>query len=125
MRELSFLMLFASANINATTYLCIPEAGAAVENTGTKNFQSHVYDVSNYKLIMSDESGKWQLKQHGSNQPQFDNCSSEYYCEDTRGFSGVFFRSDDGQFTYVFHGGFESPPGRHKLISLKGLCSKI
>jgi hypothetical protein len=109
----------------AETYLCVGEAGAAVEHGGAAGIKSGLYDVSKAKYVLSDSSGSWQFKQLGQDRSPLE-CISQYYCEVKSGFSSFFLREPESNvFTYVSVVAFEPDFKRSVLYTVKGTCSKL
>ncbi len=120
-----YLFLLLPVNLYATTYLCVGETGAGVENTGTGGFRSQVYDVSNQKFALSNDSGKWLLKKIGQDYPKFDQCDTEYMCRSKEGYSGIFLRGSDGVFTYAINQAYGERLQTQVMLTVKGLCSRL
>ncbi len=125
MKHILLILLFASSSLQADTFLCVGETGAGVEHTGSAGFKSKTYDVSNQKLILSNNSGKWLLKKLGKDTLVFDNCLSEYMCMMKEGFSGIFTRNDNGVFTYIINQAYGEQYETSIMLTVKGLCSKL
>jgi hypothetical protein len=47
-----YTLLLFPINLYTTTFLCIGEAGAGVENTGAGGFKSQVYEVSEQSRLL-------------------------------------------------------------------------
>ena len=125
MKYFIILILLIPLNVYAETYLCLAETGTGVENTGKGGFKSEVYDVSNQKFILNNNSGSWLLRRVGENNPLFDNCISEYMCMMKVGYSGIFLRSNDGVFTLSLIQAYGSDFKKSIILTVKGLCSKL
>jgi len=123
MKNIGFIAIifFIPLIVNAETYLCISEAGAVVEDGANKKIDSGLSNVSNSKYILTNESGKWLLKKHGGGLI-FSECKSSSFCESSKGFSGIFFKSEKNIFSRVW---LTVLNGRNQLITEKGYCSKI
>jgi hypothetical protein len=104
------------------TYLCIAEAGAAVESTGIDNINAELIDISSQKLIQTNESGKWIIKPLGKDFVLFDNCRSLYFCEQSKSYAGVFMRNKDDIFTVTWLPFVEN---KDVIAIAKGRCSKL
>ncbi|TMO47269.1 hypothetical protein [Pseudoalteromonas ruthenica] len=118
-----FLLAVFSSNTFAVTYLCVAEAGAGVKNTGSV-ISAEVYDVSDNKYVISDESGDWKFKSLGNNSSAL-TCDTEYFCEVKGGFASVFFRSNDGIFTYIFQTAIDEKAKNIITYTIKGYCSAL
>lgn len=122
---LFFLVLAIPMACKAETYLCIGEAGAAVEHGGPSGIDSAKFDAKNQKYLISNSSGSWQFREYGENGSAL-VCDSEYYCEIKDGFGSVFFREREGNvFTYIFLQLVNGNPKHQKMISVKGRCTKL
>jgi hypothetical protein len=125
MKLFIYILLLYPINLYATTYLCIGETGAGVENTGAGGFKSQVYSVSNQKFALSNNSGSWLLKKIGQDHPVFDQCESEYMCQSKEGYSGIFLRGGDGVFTYALNQAYGAELQKEIMLTVKGLCSRL
>lgn len=123
MKFMVFTLLSSCASIaSATSYLCVPEAGAAVTNDEHGTITSGAADVSLTKFVVTNESGKWIVKFLGSEVPLFDKCSSKDFCEHSGdGYSGAYW-SSNGLFSITWITTLEK---RENLVVAKGRCSKI
>lgn len=108
-----------SFSVRAETYLCIPEAGAAASHDRNGKFSSGVADISNMKLIQSNESGKWTVMKVGWDMAIFDKCWSPYYCEDGSGYTGAFFKNKNNVFSITWL------PEPETIAVAMGRCTKI
>jgi hypothetical protein len=104
------------------SYLCIPDAGAMVEDGDNKPISSYIADVSRVKYILTDESGKWVFKAHSESTLVLDSCSSPYYCEKSVGYGGTFIRDDHNVFSLIW---LTVLNDRNQLVAIKGHCSKV
>ena len=122
---ITFLSLFSAA-ISAETYLCIGEKGAGISNTGQKIQEAEIYDMSKVKLILSNSTGKWILKNHGGGPTSLDACVNENLCLASNGmFGGSFVKNKLNVFTYHL---FETDMNDKNTVAdylVKGLCSEI
>jgi hypothetical protein len=125
MKYIITLILFLPLYSQADVILCVGETGAGIENTGVGGFKSEIYDVSNQKFVLSNDSGAWLLKQMGIDAPVFDHCVSEYMCMMKNGYSGVFMRQNDGVFTYSINQAYGPDLKKQIMLTVKGLCSKL
>jgi hypothetical protein len=109
----------------AETYLCVPEAGAYVENGGPRGIAAAVVDQFSEKYVLSDESGRWLLKELGKDAPMFDSCVSAYTCENSgKWYAGRFARDPkDGVFTIHFMRIVDDK--RLLDVVAKGRCTKL
>jgi len=105
----------------ADTYLCVPEAGALVAD-GPKGISASLADVATHKFVMTNERGAWVVKELGKDFAIFDHCESVYFCENSKGFAGAFWRQDDGIFGVVWT---LKDGNVNNLVSAKGKCSKL
>ena len=120
---LAFLLL--PLTCLADTYLCVGEAGAAVEHGGEAGIKAGLYDVAKSRYVVSDASGSWQFKELGKDRSPLE-CLNESYCEVKGGFSSFFMREKDSNtFTYVSLVVFEPDFKRKILYTVKGTCSKL
>jgi hypothetical protein len=83
-------LLAVSPSAGALTMLCIPEVASVVTRVGDR-FDSERLNTG-AKFILSDESGRLQVKIHPDNMAIFTNCLSEWFCDGGDKFSGVFMR---------------------------------
>lgn len=122
-KYLLIVMLLMPVSVNAEAYFCVAEAGAAVEHGGKEGISAYTFNSSNKKYLQSNESGKWVVKEFGNDDPLYDSCVSEYFCENKDGYAGMFMRGDDGVFTATFVAIVEEKT----LVSavVKGRCSKL
>jgi hypothetical protein len=105
------------------TFVCVPEKGSGVTTGGNKPIASALYDASTVKWIMTNERGDWRVKQLGEDVDTFDKCTSQFFCERSTGYAGVFMRDpDDGTFqvTWITVDG-----ERKTLLVAAGKCSKL
>jgi len=119
------LSAFLSSNVFSETYLCIGDKGAEITSTG-QTIHSQVVSAENLKLILSNESGKWELKYHGGAPTGLDKCINGALCETSGdGFGGTFFKNKSNVFT--FHTLRNYPNNQHKVTDalIKGLCTKL
>ena len=117
----SSLFLYSSV-VCADTYLCIAEAAAGVSHGGPSGIQASTYDASEKKFILTNESGKWLVKELGNDYALFDNCVSKYHCERKDGYAGAFLRGNDGYFSVTWFTGNET---EQYVMVAKGRCSKV
>lgn len=121
---LLFALLF-SLSANADNYLCIGESGAAITDNMAGEISSKIYEFDSIKLIFSNDSGKWSLKEVSSKMPLPLNLCTEYGCAATKGHAGFFSRSARNDvFTYtktVYH----TDDKEMILLAMKGKCSKL
>lgn len=129
MKQLSLITIWLACTAltnptYATSYLCIPEAAAAVKQD-SQGFSSGASDASQKKFILSNASGSWQVRSHMDNMILFDSCETEFFCENSAGFAGVFWRErQNNAFTAVWLSG--PPDGATRYVSVgKGRCSEI
>lgn len=112
-------LTMSSFSVNAETYLCIPEAGAYVSHDRNGKFSSGVADVSNMKLIQTNENGKWAVMKVGWDTAIFDKCWSPYYCENESGYAGAFLKNKNNGFSITWM------PEPETIAVAKGMCTKI
>ena len=118
------LSLLFPLSAAAQTYLCVGEAGAAVEHGGPRGIAAGVYDASKEKYIVSNANGTWQFRSLGENRSPL-TCDSESYCEVKGGFSAYFFKDNENVFTYVSAVGFKPDFKRTMVITISGKCSAL
>lgn len=128
-RTLTALALLGVVSpILADTYLCVGEAAAGVEHGGKAGIKAHIYNPENEKYVMTNGSGAWVVKALGEDDPLFDDCKSEHFCE-RKGdlYAGTFVRySEGGTFTAVtVRGGFDDDPDKQVMRVATGRCSKL
>ena len=123
MQKLAALLLaLVSSSAYAETYLCVAEAGAVVEDS-QGSITAGVVNVSQRKYLLTNEGGKWVVKELGMDAPFFDECPSPYFCERADGYAGTFFRSrSTGVFTIVW---LTQNKGANEIVVAKGKCSKL
>lgn len=109
----------------ADTYLCVAEKGAGIIQGAGKPIEAHIYDVSTMKWVMSNESGKWVVKELGKDFAQFDNCTSEWFCQHLGGYAGVFMRNKEGEFSLTWVSSISEDGKQHGLNVAGGKCSKL
>lgn len=114
--------LMASFSVNAETYLCVPEAGAYVSHNNKNAFHAGLADVSDMKLIQSNENGKWSVMKVGWDKPIFDKCQSPYYCESGSGYAGAFVKDKTNVFSSTW---LTYNNGAEMMVVAKGMCTKI
>lgn len=100
-RIIALILMAMSELVNAESYLCISEAGVGIEQSGPRRLIPAIYNVSDYKYIHTNASGKWLLKELGNESKLFDKCD-QYSCTNTTGHSSFFYRERSGLFTAVF-----------------------
>lgn len=121
---LAALLFAIPTSCMAETFICLGEAGAAVEHGGQNGIQAGLYDVSKKKYILSDVSGTWQFREPGEDASIL-KCLNEYYCEVEGYFSAFFFRERDTNiFTYVGVAGYDNSK-RSMVYTVKGKCSSM
>lgn len=108
---------------HAETLLCVAEAGAVVEDGGKDGIVAGLANVSQNKYIQTNESGNWVVKVLGENEPLFDKCKSQYFCERSEFYAGTFLRKpESGVFSIVW---MTRKDGADKLVVAKGRCSSL
>jgi hypothetical protein len=121
-----FSLLVISELALAKSYFCTGVYGAGIKDSGQVISSPENYDMSSIKLILSNSSGSWKLKNHGGSPVSIEDCETEYLCRGAgKMFGGSFKRNNDGVFTYHF---FSSDPSDTNSITdyiVKGLCSEI
>ena len=102
-KYIAFLLLAFSGSVYAEQYLCIAEAGAGVSfNKKTNSFESKTYDVSSQKFILSNNSGKWVVKNFGS-ETVWLPCPTDSMCLYQDGtYGGHFSKGRDNIFTAMW-----------------------
>ena len=124
MKQYVLLISLAFSGLTlADAYLCIPEAGAGVKHGAQLDIRADLYDFSDRRFIQSNENGEWQVKELGDDQPIFDKCSSEHFCEHSQGYGGAFFRTNTGIFSVTWIIGQEDQSSI--MAVAKGRCSKL
>lgn len=107
----------------AESYLCVIDAAAVVEDSGANGrITATLAKVEHDKYVLTNSTGKWQVKMLGAETVWLDKCTSSYFCENSSGYAGTFMREDSGVFSVVlvFKDG-----GRNQLVAAKGRCSRI
>ncbi len=133
MKYLSLVLCFVSQFTFSQSYLCVGEAGAGVENGGNVGIQALIYDVSKFRLRLTDEHhhdddtvhqhDRWRLIENNDSSPIFENCESQYRCIQKEGFFGVFYMTKEHVFTYVIQKAYGADLSWRILYSIKGRCN--
>lgn len=123
MKSLLLVLVLIPCTSFSETLLCVAEAGAVVEDGGERPATAGVADVSAQKFILTREDGELILKELGKSYVLFDKCTSEYFCERSEGYAGVFFRTEKGTFSITWI--LSQKNGRDQLIVAKGRCSTL
>ncbi len=119
---IAILLLAFSGSAFADSYLCVAEVGAGIVEEESK-IRAKVFDVSDAKWIITNESGKWVVKQLGQEFANFDICDSHFHCEASTGWAGYFrFYSKALKFEAVTFGLVNDNASRALQM---GSCSKI
>jgi hypothetical protein len=122
LKQVLTLVALAPTVVFADSYLCVPEAGAVVNDGGAGGVEAGLLNVTPHKWVLSNESGNWVVKKLGSDKPYFDRCQSEFFCDNANGFGGAFWRDTNGSFGVVWM----MLEGKiNHLASAKGKCSKL
>ncbi len=111
---------------SADTFLCIPEAAAAVKQQAG-SFQGAALDT-NSKFIFTNETGKWVVKHHPSGGVIFGHCDTEFFCDAGEMFAGSFFREPTDPLTNrsVFTVFWITVDNSSSYANVaKGYCSRI
>jgi len=119
------LVMFSYAAFGEV-YLCIPEASTGIAHgQDGKDIKATAVKYSDKKYALSNESGKWLLKELIDNNSYtlLDHCVSQYACEKGNGLGGVFFREKDGVFT-LFQTVLANT-GEYLAVVSEGHCSKL
>jgi len=106
----------------AQTLLCVADAGAIVEDGGGQPAKAWNVDVAASKYVLTQQNGGLVVKELGRDSVLFDECTSPYLCQSSRGYSGTFMRMNDGRFSIVW---FSKRGNCEQLIAAKGRCSQI
>lgn len=118
---LSMLIIAFPKVVLSDTYLCIPEATAGV-SSGEDGFDSHIFNTDNRKIILSNESGEWLVKEHGADFA-LDECSENgFECLHSKGYGGAFLRGKDGHF---FYNSIERKDNANYFLVTTGNCTKL
>ena len=117
------LATLAAPEAMAKTYLCLPEVATALDQQENGTFSANVVDLSQFKFILTNESGRWLLKKSGTDGAIFDDCDTEYFCENSLGWAGAFYRLEGSKkFTIVFSWQKEQV---YSLITAGGSCTEL
>ena len=73
-------------------------------------------------MIVND-LGEWKLKKMGEDFEVLDKCPNSQYCISTKGYAGVFIRSNDGTFTASWMQ--QTDDGWLGSYITKGLCTRM
>ncbi len=122
-RMFALALAFVTQTAFGGSFICIPEAGALVEDGDGRPISSHLANVSQSKYILSNSSGDWVLKAHGDEVLTLDNCYSEYFCESKSGYAGTFFRQANSSIFTLIR--ISSLSNRNQIVAMKGHCSPI
>jgi hypothetical protein len=118
-------LFFASPLAFADTYVCLPDAAAVIQDDQNGMATASVVDIPWAKFIQSNEGGDWSVKMSGQNALVLENCASEYLCEHSFAWGGVFMRNPkDGTFEAIWMDS-EKGSGKHRLFSARGRCTKF
>jgi len=115
------LILFA-APCFGESYLCVSEAGAGVTNFNGSKFEANVYDMSEHKFILTNNSGKWLVKRLGVDSAMYDYCASKYFCESSSGYVSVFNYMANNTFHATW---ISSTTNSYEWLVASGRCSKL
>ena len=119
---IAILLLAFSGSAFADSYLCVAEVGAGIVEEESE-MRAKVFDVSDAKWIITNESGKWVVKQFGREFAHYDSCDSQFHCEASAGWAGYFrFYSKALKFEAVTFGLVNDNASRALQM---GSCSKI
>lgn len=110
------------AETKVQTLWCQPEVGAGLEHSGSSEIEANLYNASELKLRLTNETGTWQLWENHDQEPIFANCQSKYRCEPIGWFYGVFYMTKDNVFTYIIQKAYGSDLSREIVYSFKGHC---
>ena len=124
MKKIFFILLLScSSMVNAEGYLCVAESVAGVLHKD-KEFRSVARDnVSAIKYIIARDLDTWKLTRQGAESDILDNCPTSQYCISTRGYAGVFLRSNNGTFTVSWMQ--QTDDGWLGSYIAKGLCRSL
>lgn len=99
----ALFMVLAPAPCLADTYLCIPDAGAVVLSGVKSGIRSMVVEeksLLNYKLLLSNASGRYTVSMHGETADFLNRCFSTHFCEsEDDNYRGHFIRDKNNIFT--------------------------
>lgn len=119
------VLIMFMGTASATTYLCVGEAGAAVEHVGESGIVSDLIETESEKYVISDASGQWKFKILGRDESHL-VCSSQYYCDYPGGFSAYFMREKTSSvFTYVALDSSDKDKNKSVAYVVKGRCSEL
>ncbi len=120
------LLCFASNPVFSQSFLCIGDKAVEISNIGT-TFKSEAFSSADVvKLILSDSSGKWELKNHGGLPTPHNKCISAYFCQSDTGINGFFKRSPQNTFTFQYyqHADLKNTLNSTEIL-IRGMCSEI
>ena len=122
-KALLILLLFCPTLVIAEAYLCTASSYAGVLQKD-RQFKSVAHDnVSSIKYTISKSLDTWKLKRMGDDVDILDKCPTSQYCISSRGYAGVFIRSNNGSFTVSWMQ--ETDDGWFGNYVAKGLCTDI
>lgn len=116
------LISLLPASAVGQTYLCVPEKGAVVESNPTGQIDAGLLDIEPVKFLLTGEKGNRAVKMLGNDFALFDACVSDYFCERSDSWAGVFIRSENGLFSVVWLSKLDDVD---QLVSAKGKCSTV
>lgn len=128
MKWFAVLLMFIPCISQADTFLCVAEAGAVVEDGDGIQASASVMDVSAMKYVLTQDGGRWVVKELGKEYILFNRCTepsppgAPYFCERSDGYAGTFIRIRKGAFSITW---MTQKNGRDLLVAAKGRCSKI